>query len=112
MAARSLKKKRRKKAGKVSRTEKKQLKEQLKLVVYEGWSPSNSRCVDGTGRTLLTQTWSNTEVFYWSQNDASNLERSLKPKSLCHLSITGGASLLIYWVKPFPMGLSLGWLKR
>jgi len=33
-------------------------------VVYEGWSPSNSLCVDGIGRTLLTQTWSNTETFY------------------------------------------------
>ena len=29
------------------------------------------------------------------QNEASNLERSLKPKSLCHLSLTGGASPLI-----------------
>ena len=31
-------------------------------VGYKGWSPSNSLCVDGTGRTLLTQTWSNTEL--------------------------------------------------
>ena len=32
-------------------------------VMYWGWSPSNSLWVDDAGRTLLTQTWSNTETF-------------------------------------------------
>ena len=36
-------------------------------VVYWGWSPSNSLCVDDAGRTLLTQTWSNTETFIVNQ---------------------------------------------
>ena len=51
--------------------------------MYWGWSPSNSLCVDDAGRTLLTQTWSNTETFIVNQvriiselqNDASSLER-------------------------------------
>ena len=36
-------------------------------VVYWGWSPSNSLCVDDAGRTLLTQSWSNTETFIVNQ---------------------------------------------
>ena len=54
-------------------------------VVYWGWSPSNSLCVDDAGRTLLTQSWSNTETFIVNQvriritELCVSLERCVKP---------------------------------
>ena len=54
------------------------------VVVYWGWSPSNSLCVDDAGRTLLTQTRTqkpllSTRSVSELQNDASSLERCVKP---------------------------------
>ena len=85
------------------------MRKSLTIVVYRGWSPSNSRCVDGTGRTLLTQTWSNTEVFYCQPGPHQNYRmmhqiwKNLRSQKVCVISPSLGVLLPLCRVKPSPI---------
>ena len=57
------------------------------VVVYWGWSPSNSLCVDDAGRTLLTQTWSNTETFIVNQVRIRITDYCIKSGEMCQARI-------------------------
>ena len=68
------------------------------------WYRKNSAdtdLVEHRGSLLITRSVSELQI------DASDLERSLKPKSLYHLSLTGGASPLMQG-KTIPYLVSLG----
>ena len=72
----------------------------------------DGRCVDGAGRTLLTQTWSNTETFYCQPGLCQNYKvmhqiwRDLQsPKVRCNLSRRGCFSLI--QGKTFPYLITL-----
>ena len=61
---------------------------QKTCVVYWGRSPSNSLCVDDAGRTLLTQTWLNTETFYCQPGPNQNYRMThLSSLEMCRVWI-------------------------